>query len=70
MSTSQHVCLCTTCFPGAFRGQKRASESLELERCMVVSQQGGKRWEPSLGPMDEHQVLLIAEPLSGPLMLS
>lgn len=37
---------------------------------MVVSQQGGKRWEPSLGPMYEHQVLLIAEPLSGPLMLS
>lgn len=70
MSTCQHVCLCPTCLPGAFRGQKRASESLELERCMVVSQQGAKRWEPSLGPMYEHQVPLIAEPLSGPLMIS
>ena len=32
-----HVCLCITCMPGAHRGQKRASDSLELELQMVVS---------------------------------
>ena len=32
-----HVCLHTTCMPGAHRGQKRVLDSLELELQMVVS---------------------------------
>lgn len=31
------VYMCTTCIPCAYRGQKRALESLELKLCMVVS---------------------------------
>jgi hypothetical protein len=40
------VCLCTTCMPGACRGQKRASDSLELKRVwwpMDVSHHVGAR---------------------------
>lgn len=33
----QHVCLITTCMPGAHRGYKRASGLLELEIGKVVS---------------------------------
>lgn len=32
-----HVCLCTTCLSGAYRGQKRASDLLGLQLQMVVS---------------------------------
>ena len=35
-----HVCLCTVYMPGACRGQKRASDPLELELQIVVSSQG------------------------------
>lgn len=31
-----YVCMCTTCMPGAGRGQKRAMHLLELELRMVV----------------------------------
>lgn len=31
-----HACLCTTCTPGFLRGQKRTSDSLELELWAVV----------------------------------
>lgn len=40
----------------AREGQKRVSEALKLELDMVV---GG--WELNLGPLQEHQVLLITE---------
>lgn len=36
-----HVCLYTTCIPGALRDQKRESYSLELELQMVLSHYGG-----------------------------
>jgi hypothetical protein len=34
--SSPHVCMCTTCVPGACRGQKRALHLLDLELWMVV----------------------------------
>lgn len=32
-----HVCLCSTCMPGAYRSQKRSSDHLEVELQIVVS---------------------------------
>lgn len=53
---SQHICLCTTCVSGACRGQKRKSESLEVELKTLVSCHMGV-WESDL---EEQQVLLLA----------
>lgn len=32
-----HICLCTMCMPGACRGQKEVSDSVELELQPVIS---------------------------------
>ena len=45
-----HVCMCTTCLPGAPGGQKRASDPLELEL------------KSDLGLLEERQGFLITEP--------
>lgn len=55
------VCLNECCTSaGACRSQKRPSDPLELELQVVVSCPPGC-WEPSLGLLEEWQVLLIAE---------
>ena len=36
-----HVCLCTMCMPGAYEGQKRASDALELELQTACNLPGG-----------------------------
>lgn len=49
-----HACLCTLCVPGGRRGLKGASEG-------DWSYRRGS-WELNLSPLEEQQVLLIAEP--------
>lgn len=54
--------LCTTYMPGASRGQKGALDVLELESQAVVM-----CWELSLGPLEEHSMLLTAKPSLHPI---
>jgi hypothetical protein len=53
------VYLCTTCVPGAYRDQKRASDPLELVTCGYELPCGW--WELNLGPLEEQSVLLTTE---------
>jgi hypothetical protein len=46
--------------PGAYRGQKRASDPLKLELQMVVSHNEGPG---NVDALEEQRVLLITEPL-------
>ena len=57
-----HVCLCTACMPGIGRGQKRASDPLELELEMVVGlhESAGNRIQ------EEKQMFLTVEPFLQP----
>lgn len=60
MSACLHVCMCTTCVPGA-RGHK-VLDPMELELQTTVSYYvglGNKTW--ALGPLQEKQVLLATE---------
>ena len=59
-----HVYLCTVYMPGAFRGQKRASDPLELELTVVVSHYGC--WESNPDPLQEQPVFLTLRHLSRP----
>lgn len=53
---SLHVYLCTMYMPGAHRGQKRASDALELnaDRCELSQ----RCWESNLGPLEEQPGIL------------
>ena len=57
------ACVCL-CMPGVHRGQKMASDALELELWMAVS-----HWELNLGSLEEQPELLTVEPSLQPLKL-
>lgn len=46
MSACPNVCKYTTCVLGAYRSQKRASDSLELELKVAVNHHMGTETEP------------------------
>lgn len=62
-----HVCMSTTCVPGACGGQGRGALDLsEMELLIAVSCHVGGI---NLGPLETEQVLLTTEPsFLGPLM--
>jgi hypothetical protein len=53
-----HICLCTTCVPGAPGDQKQALDALELD----LQFQPYKCYQSNQGPLKEQPVLLPAEP--------
>lgn len=57
-----HVCQCITCIPGAHRGQKRASDLLQLELWTVVNHLRGARNKPEFLCKDTTHEFFIAEP--------
>lgn len=57
-----------TCVPGAFRGQKRASDALELELQLQDSIQVLEIEPPH--PLQDHQALLSKEPSFQPWVVS
>lgn len=58
LSACVHVYLCV---PGVLRGQKRASDSLELElRMVIIHHVGAVNW--TWGLLQEQPVLLTIEP--------
>jgi hypothetical protein len=64
MSTCSHVCLCTTCSPGALL---EAEEGRGVPRARVrraVSSRG--YWELKTGSLQEQRVLLKTESSAGP----
>lgn len=60
-----HVCICTTCVPGASSGQKRVSDPVELELQMLVSYHVGSG-KQNLGPLYKQQVLWTRGCFSSP----
>lgn len=62
MCFSLDVCMCITCVPGTWRGQKGLSGPLKLELQVIVG-----CWDMNLGLLEEQPVPLNSElPLSGP----
>lgn len=55
------ACIYTTLVPGAYRGQKRALNSLELKLQMVTSYPGGC-WEQSPGPLEKPPISCLSSP--------
>lgn len=51
-----HVCQCISCMSGMCGGQKRVSDSLEIELKTLVSYQIFGCWESNLGPLNERTV--------------
>lgn len=57
-----HVCLCNMCMPSTRRGQKKVSDSLELELADSCERTCGRReWTP-IGPLEEQSALQTDEP--------
>lgn len=61
-------CLHTTCVPGAWRGQKRTLDWMELELAQLWVVRQILRIKP--GPLQEQPVLLTTEPSLQPLNAS
>ena len=60
MSVCVYVCVCMHMNAGAWRGQKRAFDPLELELEVVVSHLNGY-WETNTGPQQEQVIPSPAE---------
>lgn len=56
-----HVYMCFTCTSGAYGGQKRVSDFLELEIYMVVKPPCGC-WDLNSGSLEKQLMCLTAEP--------
>ena len=61
-----HVCIRTTCVPGAHRGQNRVLASPGTGDTDGFEPSCGL-WKPNLGPYQKQQVYLITEPSLQPL---
>lgn len=55
---SLYVCMCTMCAPDAGGGHKKVFDSLELGLWVIMNHSSYGCWEPIMGSLREHQVLL------------